>query len=711
MIWRGPLQDLTPPPADLSPLWPMDADALCAVLQDFCLQPPPPTLLSLLPRLDAPSPDFLLTPVSARIAALGMEVGCLFAQHELRARVPYPKGCIPEVALPDQSVLPEWQNGFLIEPKYFSFAQDAPLQGHNPNHRRQWRPHEVLHSLSRFFWHPNMTRFELYLSARLNELLPVVHWYGWDEAFRPTCPQHLGIRRNRTHCSACEALTTPYWENASPSAPRMAAAQRHIHHAMDHWKQEWSECLLELESGRQVETPRPPLNASSDAVGYLLGHWNRLTSWSFGRYIEQFLVEGHDYFSSVHALAHNIHLQHWRLLAADVSLDASRLEHLQLRRILLDAAHRSCVALEWCGEGSRKARDAEKVLGPVLEDIARSCQTLLAPTTDAQMSHETLQKAQEVHTRWLECLGNLTRLLPSDVARALPAQGVRRITTPTLRSRTAELVREGLSSCGRALEPTAKVLPPLRLERFAQSPVFLELYPLPERLLRFLAPSVPSSSQPPAEVTTAEQTPLEPVSDELLERLRWDVWLQAAAGRDDEGERFGAIPDESLPETERYQGLTPDTLRLNATLKRASFPSWLVKEQLGLVLAPQPQAPVDVLAFCWENEVRVSPLETSMRPFFEWMHREGMHTDPTSLAQRSSSGGESSGDLSSLSALAFPPSQGSISGKELMGQGAPREQKIGQEIPPFDPAEVAALVEVGAVIWQPRPVRRAPGGH
>ena len=59
-------------------------------------------------------------------------------------------------------------------------------------HRRKWRPHELLHGAVGFFWREDASRFETYVGARLNELLPVVHWYGLDEIFRPRCERHTG---------------------------------------------------------------------------------------------------------------------------------------------------------------------------------------------------------------------------------------------------------------------------------------------------------------------------------------------------------------------------------------------------------------------------------------------------------------------------------------------------------------------------------------
>ena len=50
--------------------------------------------------------------------------------------------------------------------------------------------------------------------GELSELLPVVHWYGFDELFRGRCPEHAGRVLYQEFCSACEArriAASPGW--------------------------------------------------------------------------------------------------------------------------------------------------------------------------------------------------------------------------------------------------------------------------------------------------------------------------------------------------------------------------------------------------------------------------------------------------------------------------------------------------------------------
>src|SRR5690606_9174290 len=92
--------------------------------------------------------------------------------------------------------------------------REAAYATYDPNHRLKWRSHELLHRRVGFFWRPDLTRFEAYLGARLSELLPVVHWYGFDEIHRPHCAQHQDEVLRQQMCSACIAEQRPVWTHA-----------------------------------------------------------------------------------------------------------------------------------------------------------------------------------------------------------------------------------------------------------------------------------------------------------------------------------------------------------------------------------------------------------------------------------------------------------------------------------------------------------------
>src|SRR5690606_6162444 len=125
--------------------------------------------------------------------------------------------------------------------------------------------------------------------ARLNELLPVVHWYGLDEIFRPRCEAHQSTVLHRDFCPACEDAVRPYWE-VEPLDRRAAIA--FTTSAREHFERELDACRREIATGEVVEVPDGRLNASTDAVGYLLGHSNRLDAWTFRTWAEMFLLDG-----------------------------------------------------------------------------------------------------------------------------------------------------------------------------------------------------------------------------------------------------------------------------------------------------------------------------------------------------------------------------------------------------------------------------------
>ena len=158
--------------------------------------------------LRVPESELLQSPISAKIAVMGFNDGRVFHHHEGRGIIPVHPSRAPDFESADV----EWSQGRLVLPKYASFALESASPPFNPNHRCKWRPHELLHSLCRFYWRPDMTRFEAYIGARLSELLPVVHWYGLDELYRRRCPIHVGQVLYRDFCPECESLAQESWQ-------------------------------------------------------------------------------------------------------------------------------------------------------------------------------------------------------------------------------------------------------------------------------------------------------------------------------------------------------------------------------------------------------------------------------------------------------------------------------------------------------------------
>ncbi len=291
----------------------------------------------------APALDFTVTPMSLRAGLIAARDGRALFHHELRTRIPMPKSAEPEIEIWDGGTTPHWIDGVLTEPKYFSFFQDAPFASYNPNYRRKWRAHEMLHGAIGFFWRPDMTRFEFYLGARLNELLPVVHWYGFDEAFRPRCEHHQDQLLHRQFCWDCEAAAIPYWRGEVDKGRRRTAIE-HVQRGIDQFEGEMETIRKELQTGIMTETNYGSVNAASDAVGYLKGHWNRCTAWSFGTWVERYLIPAHDYEPTVTDLSFRVDRIYRELL--DGEIEAPSFEQRFLRRQVLDLLARLLVMIE-----------------------------------------------------------------------------------------------------------------------------------------------------------------------------------------------------------------------------------------------------------------------------------------------------------------------------------------------------------------------------
>ena len=331
-----------------------------STLADACLgaAKPPAAVLEALDVLGVPRDELTPTAISLRIAAAGAAEGRAFVHHELRHPLPIAAELLPEIDVGEVEV--GWTSGVLETPKYFSAFLDAPLPTYDPNHRTKWRAHELLHRLARFVWRPDIARFEAYLGSRLAELLPVVHWYGLDEIGRGKCAAHRGVVLHRETCDACESAARPYWE----IDPDRASALVHAEHALEHLATELDACAAELATGRQHATPRPGLDAADDAIGYLRGHWNRITAWSFGAWIELFLRPGVDYFeSTVQMLAH-IRALLPRILCERIAIDPAAAQRERARRFAQDVGYRILRVVETLDD------DAEAEVRPALEALA-----------------------------------------------------------------------------------------------------------------------------------------------------------------------------------------------------------------------------------------------------------------------------------------------------------------------------------------------------
>jgi hypothetical protein len=516
----------------------------------------PDGLLEALTGLGAPPVELVSTPISARIALLAARRGAAFFHHDLRGYLPMPPELEPEVEV--GGTVPEWVEGVREEPKYFSFFTESPLAPFNPNTRAKWRVHELLHGIVGFFWRPELTRFEAYLGARLCELLPVVHWYGYDEIRRPRCPRHVGRLLYREHCPDCEARLVPYWRHPGGShAADLAAAGR----ALAHFAEELDAARQERRTGRRVITHRARLDSSSDAVGYLKGHWNRLTAWSFGAWVERFLLDGVDYHSTISGLTAHIEDVHERMLCGVISYDPQRAAVLRARRVLQDVGYRALLALEWI--------DPEDVAAEAIEPLLDDAGQLAADGAGGGVSAEALEQAT---VGILDALAAHAGRFPDPVAAALPALGLTWWRRGAHIAAGAPILAEGLLSAFPSALPDTD--PVAIAQRLAADPGF--------------------------EATAS----LRVRGGVLGEEVALEGWLNDLPRRDPEAELFAGVPEGAVP---------PESLRLNTTLRRRRFAAALVEELLGPSAAEPPfvdeAGTVELCAVWWGGAPRIIPVD------------------------------------------------------------------------------------------------------
>lgn len=501
--------------------------------------------------------ELAASPVAQRVAHLGAAAGLDFVHHELRVEPRYPLDLGPELTVSDAGQTdPVWAGGHLEQPKYFSGFLESPRCRYVPGHRLEWRTHEVAHRLAGFFWRADMSRFELYLGARLSELFPVVHWYGLDDVGRPRCEPHREHAATRIHCGACEAAALARLEGsaAQPSPTRARSSARF---ALEHWRRECAAIEREIETGELHASPWGHLDGSSDAIGYLRGHWNRTTAWSFGAWVERFGGRGSviEHRSDVRE-----QLEHISRLMADAlggapADDPETRQRRRARRRLADLGYRIAVALEDPGlddlsetalmEALDRAAelDASLARGEGVDvDLQSEVEGTLrfaARQNDGAVSLFALGEAEPGHPAGLEQLAaGLVSSLPatfSDVAEDSEVEMDRLAASHAVATSDAFWSRGGL----------------------------------------------------PARAAVADLGYFD-------DAARLEAWLLAPPRADLEAERFGALPDE--PEQ-----LMGGRVRPNSTLRTVVASPAAASRVLDLPLA----GPAELLAIVFEGEPRV----------------------------------------------------------------------------------------------------------
>lgn len=283
------------------------------------------------------------SPFGVRAVAMGVNAGAWCVPHDLRALLPSDE--VPEsVQDPDHGI---WDRGVLLTGKYQSFQHDDPLLTRNPIHMARWTGHEMLHRAGGFWWSPEVGRWELYLGARLNELVPVVHWYTTDSFLRTTNDgfDRVGEGTNREiEISSVKWLNAPLGELEG----RVRSSVHLLRDAVRHFEEEIADILQEIETGQIIARPRAVgdsalLNASSDAIAYVVGHIERLKHKNVGAVLTNLPEIAPWYDRSVRAYLERTERLFDELLFGTVVVDEERVSRLRLERqrwdLVLRAAH------------------------------------------------------------------------------------------------------------------------------------------------------------------------------------------------------------------------------------------------------------------------------------------------------------------------------------------------------------------------------------
>ncbi|MBO6934287.1 MAG: hypothetical protein JJ863_04910 [Deltaproteobacteria bacterium] len=283
-------------------------------------------------RARLPLGEVVASPFGLRAVALAVQVGATSVDRETRALLDWQvEGAVAD---PAHGV---WESGRLHVGKYQAFLQDAPFATYDPAHVAKWGPHELMHRAAGFFWRAGMSRFEHYLGARLNELLPVALWYGPDQLLRL---HEDGFERARAQREA--PVSDARWRDHTDE-DHLGQTLRWLRRGFAHVATELDAIDRERRSGRCIATPHhvggAALDASSDALAYVVAHHERLESDP----VAEVLAEVGAFDSVVDYRAH-VESQWEALLFGDLVLDDEAIDEARTRRVAWDQRLRRALA-------------------------------------------------------------------------------------------------------------------------------------------------------------------------------------------------------------------------------------------------------------------------------------------------------------------------------------------------------------------------------
>lgn len=429
-----------------------------------------------------PLGEVVASPFALRGVALGVEAGASSVHLELRARPDWPQGLGvgTEVRDPEHGV---WDRGALRSGKYQGFLADEALAVYDPTHVSKWGCHELLHRAAGCFARRGASRWEHYLGARLNELVPVVAWYGPEQAMRL---DEGPFDRAAAGRDPAARVADARWRSDDEASLRARAARGVpiLREGLAHFERELAAIDEELTRGRRVRVAHPLLDASSDATAYVVGHFERLRAPAVELVLTE-VLPGAWVTPEVGAYRDRVERLFDRLLFAPIELDLARAAARRSGRGLWDLLHR----VAHLGEG------LELELEPWVDEAARAIAAAeagqpLAPASWRQRVEEALGEEE-------------AELVLADGSREGPA---------------LSQLADGLAS---VVPCTAAWLGDEGLRALAGSEALWERAPLSVRVGRWLA-------------------------DADLRELAAFEHALAFAGRDDQIERL-AVPPEELP--------------------------------------------------------------------------------------------------------------------------------------------------------------------
>ncbi|MGE0784207.1 MAG: hypothetical protein AB7S26_00865 [Sandaracinaceae bacterium] len=296
-----------------------------------------------------PLAEVVASPFGLRAVAMAAGEGALSRHRELRYE---PAGSAdPEVADPDHN---EWVRGALRTGKYQGFYAESPFATYDPSHHAKWASHELMHRAVGFAFRADMPRFERYVAARLNELIPVVLFHALDEVMRLE-GDGFDVRRagsrKRARIEECA-----FW-NGRGLASHATRTAGWLRTAVIHFERELAAIDEELARGRRVKVSHDyagafTLDASSDATAYVVGHAERLEAPEVARALGA--VDARWRAETAAELRDRVEQTFDRLLFASLEWNEPLAnEHLEARRAW-DLAHRRAIALTF-GERTQVA--------------------------------------------------------------------------------------------------------------------------------------------------------------------------------------------------------------------------------------------------------------------------------------------------------------------------------------------------------------------